>query len=144
MEHIAKKVKAKTLFATHYHELAVLEDELEGVKNFNTACKKRGDEITFLRKIIPGSAEASYGIEVALLAGVPMPVVKRAKEILQSVESGQSVEIKSNKKAENTMQMGFAMPNPVVDELKNIDPTILTPIEAMNKLYELCQKAKNN
>lgn len=144
MEHIAKKVKAKTLFATHYHELSVLEDELEGVKNFNTACKKRGDEITFLRKIVPGSAEASYGIEVALLAGVPMSVVKRAKEILASVEKGESVEVKSNKKSEDTFQLGFGMVNPVVDELKSIDPTTLTPIEAMNKLYELCQKAKNN
>lgn len=144
MEYIAKKVKAKTLFATHYHELAVLENELEGVKNFNTACKKRGDDITFLRKIVPGSAEASYGIEVALLAGVPMSVVKRAKEILKTVETGEGVEVKSNKKAEESMQMGFAMQNPLVDELKNIDPTILTPIEAMNKLYELCQKAKDN
>ena len=143
MEHIAKKVKAKTLFATHYHELSVLEDELEGVKNYNTACKKRGDEITFLRKIVPGSAEASYGIEVALLAGVPMSVVKRAKEILASVEKGETVEVKSNKKAEDTFQMGFGMANPVAEELKSIDPTTLTPIEAMNKLYELCQKAKN-
>ncbi|MBQ8541165.1 MAG: DNA mismatch repair protein MutS [Clostridia bacterium] len=144
MEHIAKKVKAKTLFATHYHELSVLENELEGVKNFNTACKKRGDEITFLRKIVPGSAEASYGIEVASLAGVPMSVVKRAKEILASVEKGESVEVKSNKKTEDSFQLGFGMVNPVVDELKSIDPTTLTPIEAMNKLYELCQKAKNN
>lgn len=143
MEHIAKKVKAKTLFATHYHELSVLEDELEGVKNYNTACKKRGDEITFLRKIVPGSAEASYGIEVALLAGVPMSVVKRAKEILAGIEKGENVEVKSNKKTEDTFQMGFGMVNPIAEELKSIDPTTLTPIEAMNKLYELCQKAKN-
>lgn len=144
MEHIAKKVKAKTLFATHYHELSVLEDELDGVKNFNTACKKRGDDITFLRKIVPGSAEASYGIEVALLAGVPMSVVKRAKEILSAVESGSAAtcEVKNNKE-EPSMQMGFSMSNPLVDELKLIDPTTLTPIEAMNKLYEICQKAKN-
>ncbi len=143
MEHIAKKIKAKTLFATHYHELAVLEDQLEGVKNFNTACKKRGDDITFLRKIVPGSAEASYGIEVALLAGVPMSVVKRAKEILKDVESG---EVKHTEvvKSEDTMQISFDMKNPLVEELKIIDPTVLTPIEAMNKLYELCQKAKSN
>lgn len=141
MEHIAKKVKAKTLFATHYHELAVLEDELGGVKNFNTACKKRGDDITFLRKIVPGSAEASYGIEVALLAGVPMAVVKRAKEILARVENGESGYEPTEKK-ETSMQLGFDMANPLVEELKKIDPTILTPIEAMNKLYEICQKAK--
>ncbi len=144
MEHIAKKVKAKTLFATHYHELSVLENELSGVKNFNTACKKRGDDITFLRKIVPGCAEASYGIEVALLAGVPTSVVKRAKEILASVEKGEGVEVKSEKVADEGMQMGFGMSSPLIEELKNIDPTTLTPIEAMNKLYELCQKAKNN
>ncbi len=143
MEHIAKKVKAKTLFATHYHELSVLEDELSGVKNYNTACKKRGDDITFLRKIVPGSADQSYGIEVALLAGVPMTVVKRAKEILKNVEEGDHHHIESgHKKEEETMQLGFNMPNPIVDELKKIDPTVLTPIEAMNKLYELSQKAK--
>ncbi len=143
MEHIAKKVKAKTLFATHYHELKVLEDELKGVKNFNTACKKRGDDITFLRKIIPGSADESYGIEVALLAGVPEAVVKRAKEILKDVESGQ-VKESAVKREEPSLQMGFSMTSPIVDELKNIDPTVLTPIEAMNKLYEICQKAKNS
>lgn len=142
MEHIAKKIKAKTLFATHYHELAVLEDELDGVKNYNTACKKRGDDITFLRKIIPGSADQSYGIEVALLAGVPSGVVKRAKEILKNVEQGEVKQVEKNHEPQS-MQLGFGMTNPIVDELKNIDPTILTPIEAMNKLYEICQKAKN-
>lgn len=142
MEHIAKKVKAKTLFATHYHELAVLENELSGVKNYNTACKKRGDDITFLRKIVPGSADQSYGIEVALLAGVPQNVVKRAKEILKTVESGET-KVHKVEKPEPSMQIGFAMTNPIVEELKNIDPTVLTPIEAMNKLYEICQKAKN-
>lgn len=143
MEHIAKKVKAKTLFATHYHELSVLEEELEGVKNFNTACKKRGDDITFLRKIVPGCAEASYGIEVALLAGVPTSVVKRAKEILSHVEKGGGTEAPVRKKEDEVRQIGFAMESPVVEELKKIDPTTLTPIEAMNKLYEICQKAKS-
>ncbi len=143
MEYIAKKIKAKTLFATHYHELAVLENELTGVKNFNTACKKRGDDITFLRKIVPGSADQSYGIEVALLAGVPQTVVKRAKEILAHVESGEGEKYVPEPKKEEIMQLGFSMTNPVIEELKKIDPTILTPIEAMNKLYELSQKAKN-
>ncbi len=142
MEHIAKKIKGKTLFATHYHELNVLEKELDGVKNFNTACKKRGDDITFLRKIVPGSADESYGIEVALLAGVPNTVVKRAKDILKDVESGK-VEHSEPEEKEEVMQMGFDMTNPLVEELKKIDPTVLTPIEAMNKLYELCQKSKN-
>ena len=83
MDYIVKKIGPKTLFATHYHELAALEDELPGVKNFNTACKKRGDDITFLRKIVRGQADDSYGIEVAKLAGVPEYVVKKAKEILK-------------------------------------------------------------
>ncbi len=144
MEHIAKKLKAKTLFATHYHELAVLEDELKGVKNYNTACKKRGDDITFLRKIVRGSAEASYGIEVALLAGVPDSVVRRAKEILHLVENGEKGEVPVKREEDNSMQLNFMVSNPIVDELKNLDPTILTPIEAMNKLYELSQKAKMN
>lgn len=144
MEHIALKIKAKTLFATHYHELAVLEHELPGVKNYNTACKKRGDDITFLRKIVPGSADQSYGIEVALLAGVPKSVVKRAKEILKSVEKGETEHAVEKTEKEDGMQMGFVMENPIEKELKMLDPTVLTPIEAMNKLYELCQKAKGN
>lgn len=142
VEHMVKKTCAKTLFATHYHELAALEEELDGVKNYNTACKKRGDDITFLRKIVRGQTDDSYGIEVAKLAGVPDSVVKRAKEVLKQVESG-SVKTEIREKEPN-MQLGFEaiMKNPVVEELKTIDPTTLTPIEAMNKLYELCQKAR--
>ncbi len=143
MEHLAKKIKAKTLFATHYHELVVLEDSLDGVKNFNTACKKRGDDITFLRKIVPGGADQSYGIEVAKLAGVPEAVVKRAKEILKTVESGDKVEYKEKTEKSDMGQIGFVQDNPVTEMLKKIDPTVLTPIEAMNKLYELVQMAKN-
>lgn len=143
MEHLAKKVKAKTLFATHYHELSVLEEMLDGVKNFNTACKKRGDDITFLRKIVPGGADQSYGIEVAKLAGVPDSVVKRAKEILKTVESGEKVEHKEKTEEKSTGQIGFEITNPITEILKKTDPTVLTPIEAMNTLYELVQMAKN-
>jgi DNA mismatch repair protein MutS len=141
MEYMVNKVKAKTMFATHYHELAVLENDLSGVKNYNTACKKRGDDITFLRKIVRGQTDDSYGIEVAKLAGVPDAVVKRAKEVLKNVEAGSSVPQKT-KKEEPQMQIGFdsITENPIIEELKTIDPTILTPIEAMNKLYELCSK----
>ena len=80
------------MFATHYHELTALEQEIEGVKNYNISAKKRGGEIIFLRKIVPGGTDESYGIEVAALAGVPDQVVKRAKAVLASVESGRDVQ----------------------------------------------------
>ena len=144
MEYIVKKVGAKTLFATHYHELAVLEDLFPGIKNYNTACKKRGDDITFLRKIVRGQTDDSYGIEVAKLAGVPDYVIKRAKEILKEVESG-DVKTKEKPKTEETGQIGFGSmeKSTVVDELLAVDPTTLTPIEAMNRLYELWRKASD-
>lgn len=139
VEHIAKKIKSKTLFATHYHELTALEGEIDGVINYNTSCKKRGDDITFLRRIVRGGTDDSFGIEVAKLAGVPEPVIKRAKEVLTMVERGDSK--KAETKAENTEspQLDFmAMGNSkLYEELKAIDVTTLTPIEAMNKLYEL-------
>ena len=143
IEHIAKKVGAKTLFATHYHELTALEGNIEGVVNYNTACKKRGDDITFLRRIVRGGTDDSFGIEVAKLAGVPESVIKRAKEVLASVEGGVSPSEKGGKIAtreEDAMpQMDFMAleSNKLADALRQIDVTTLTPIEAMNKLYEL-------
>lgn len=137
---------AKTLFATHYHELTALENDLEGVKNYNIAVKKRGDEITFLRKIIRGGADDSYGIEVAALAGVPQQVIKRAKVLLKSIEGGNvQPAVKTHKKVwEPEQQLDFTdqQCRGLVEELKNTDATTLTPIEAMNKLYEVCNKAK--
>ena len=146
--HDKKKLGAKTLFATHYHELTQLEDKLLGIKNYNVAVKKYGDDITFLRKIIPGGTDESYGIEVAKLAGVPEPVIKRAKEILSSIESDESfgVKIISSDKSQDsfTPQMSFAETGAIqlAHELKDLDATTFTPIEAMNKLYELSLKAK--
>ena len=143
-----KNIGAKTLFATHYHELTQLEDKLEGVKNYNIAVKKRGDDITFLRKIVPGGTDESYGIEVAALAGVPSKVIKRAKEILASIEDGTKDDVKINaseKNAESSSdQISFAdtAALSIAEELKNLDATTLTPIEAMNTLYQLSQKAR--
>ncbi len=146
IEHIAKKVSAKTLFATHYHELTALEGNIPGVVNYNTACKKRGDDITFLRRIVRGGTDDSFGIEVAKLAGVPESVIRRAKEVLSSVEgntraseTGGKIAADISEKDDASMQIGFAdMENSkVVEALKAIDVTTLTPIEAMNKLYEL-------
>ena len=141
-----KNIGAKTLFATHYHELTELEEKLEGVKNYNIAVKKRGDDITFLRKIIPGGADRSYGIEVAALAGIPDAVIKRAKKILEGIESKEGVKLKHTKKEEEPQaQLNFtdAFSNEIIDELKKLEVDIYTPVEALNKLYELSKKAKN-
>ena len=140
-----KNIGAKTLFATHYHELTELEEKLEGVKNYNIAVKKRGDDITFLRKIIPGGADESYGVEVAALAGVPNAVISRAKKILEGIENKEGVKIKNTQKTEEPiMQMSFgnSIAEEIADELKKLDVTVYTPVEALNKLYELSKKAK--
>ena len=137
-----KKLGCKTLFATHYHELTVLEEQKRGVKNYNVAVKKRGDDITFLRKIIRGGADESYGIEVAKLAGVPNAVVRRAKEILQELDGEKQVQqahMAQVKPAVDEAQMSFASApsHAVTEKLKRLDPNTLTPIEALNAIYEL-------
>lgn len=139
-----KKLGAKALFATHYHELTVMENLLDGVKNYNIAVKKRGDDITFLRRIIPGGADDSYGIEVAKLAGLPDWIIKRAKEILKEFTSGKTDDKEtfaniSPHNNEDDMQLNLldTASNAVTDKLKSVDVNTLTPIEAMNLLYEL-------
>ena len=137
-----KKLGCKTLFATHYHELTVMEEQKKGVKNYNVAVKKRGDDITFLRKIIRGGADESYGIEVAKLAGVPNAVVKRAKEILSELDGEKQVQrqqMEKVKEPEENVQMNFvsASNHAVTEKLKRVDLNTLTPIEALNILYEL-------
>lgn len=146
LEYVAnkKKLGAKTLFATHYHELSIMEDILDGVKNYNIAVKKRGDDITFLRRIVPGGTDDSYGIEVAKLAGVPDWIIKRAKQILKELENTDSTQpnINEKKKHESEDTGGqlslFGSGNSLVEErLKSIDINTLTPIESMNILFEL-------
>ena len=142
---LGKKIGAKTLFATHYHELTVLENEFDGVVNYNIAAKKRGDDITFLRKIVRGAADESYGIEVAKLAGVPNEVIRRAKEILKSIESGEAIVEKPKKRVEEeTFDMFTAIgaedEHEVAEKLRAIDINTLTPIEAMNVIFELKKK----
>ncbi len=133
-----KKLGAKTLFATHYHELTVMQDLLDGVKNYSIAVKKRGDDITFLRRIIPGGADDSYGIEVAKLAGIPNSIISRAKEILSELEAGTSAPTVIKEKNDSDMQMSLiSNDSAVVDRLKEVDLNTLTPIEAINLLYEL-------
>ena len=145
------------MFSTHYHELTDLEDEIPGIKNYNIACKKRGDDIIFLRRIVPGPADGSYGIEVAKLAGVPNPVVKRAREVLEEIvelQLGATREATAIAKTlesvddyyggADDIQMSFAgaTSNAIVEELKTLDVNTLTPIEAMQKLYDLAKRAK--
>ncbi len=150
VEYILKKIGAKTLFATHYHELTVLEERLKGVKNYQVAVKKRGDDITFLRKIIEGGTDDSYGIEVAKLAGVPNDVVKRAREIVAVLESKElaidEITLKNmpQPKKEDEAQIGFTsvVDNDVIKTLKSIDVTTLTPIEALNILNDLSKQVK--
>ena len=140
LEHIhsPKILGAKTLFATHYHELSDLEDFLPGIKNYNVAVKKRGDDITFLRKIIRGGCDDSYGIQVAKLAGVPEKVVVRAKEVLASLENGEIIKTDRKEKREDDMQMSLqSNSNDVLAKIRKLDVNMLTPLECMNVLFEI-------
>ncbi|MBE6764859.1 MAG: DNA mismatch repair protein MutS [Ruminococcaceae bacterium] len=145
LEYVAdkKKLGAKTLFATHYHELTVLETTLKCVKNYNIAAKKSGDDITFLRRIIRGGADESYGIEVAKLAGVPETVVRRAKQILKQLEEGKVTE---KKKVESVEQTMFDFSSPGEEEalllIRNADVNNMSPIEALGLLDRLCRLVK--
>ena len=133
-----KKLGAKTLFATHYHELSTMEEKLPNVKNYNIAVKKRGDQMIFLRKIVPGATDDSYGIEVAKLAGIPNAVINRAREILTELESGKGAVVHA-KPAEPDEQISMLdlRGQDICDALEKITLETLTPIEAMNELYRL-------
>ncbi|MEQ8198885.1 MAG: DNA mismatch repair protein MutS, partial [Clostridiaceae bacterium] len=160
IEHLSKgKVKPRTLFATHYHELTQLEKQINGVKNYSVAVKELKDTIVFLRKIVPGGADQSYGIEVAKLAGLPGPLITRAKEILDELESTLEIKentqemrpetkskasTKSNTKVDTKVQLGFSdiERDNFINELAAIDVMNMTPMDSMNKLYEFIKKAK--
>lgn len=142
VEHISdkKKLGARTLFATHYHELTALEQLLDGVKNYNIAVKKHGDDITFLRKIIPGGADDSYGIEVAKLAGIPNTIIRRAKRILKDIEvSAPEIEINKLEDApeEEQVSMLDIQSDSVAEKLRSVSIDTMTPLEALNLVYEL-------
>ena len=140
---VSKKLYAKTMFATHYHELTELEQLCRGVVNYNIVAKKRGEELIFLRKIVRGAADDSYGIEVAKLAGVPDEVVKRADRILANIDDHVPVDPKKSllrKQTEGdnmTMSLETMLYDRVCGELKKLDVNTLTPIEALTKVYEL-------
>ena len=133
-----KRLGAKTLFATHYHELSALENQLANVKNYNIAVKKRGDQMIFLRKIVPGATDDSYGIEVAKLAGLPAPVIARAREILSELEAeGAPAPAVRSREPEDQISMLDLTGQQAIQVLRAIQVETLTPIEAMNELYKL-------
>jgi DNA mismatch repair protein MutS len=131
--------RAKTLFATHYHELTQLAELLPGVRNYNVAVSEADGKVVFLHKIIPGGADRSYGIHVAQLAGIPNPVIQRANEILAQLEASSGKAVKINPSAPMQMAL-FPETNPMLDELKELDVNALSPIEALNKIYEWQKK----
>lgn len=162
IEHISNSrlLGAKTLFATHYHELTELEGKIDNVNNYCIAVKEKGDDIVFLRKIVKGGADKSYGIQVAKLAGVPDTVIERAKEIVEELShaditarvkdiavNGHEAKIKTKKFDEvDLAQMSLfdtVKDDDVIDEIKNLDVSNLTPIDALNTLYQLQNKLKN-
>ena len=151
VEHIKEKIECKTLFATHYHELTQLEGMIEGIKNYSIAVKKRGDDITFLRRIIEGGADESYGVEVAKLAGVPAPVIQKAKNILKKLESGEKTFnidadnpfiTKEEEQEVELTSFNSLLSEELVEKIKMIDVTTLTPIEALNELNNIVNEAK--
>jgi len=135
-----KKLGAKTLFATHYHELTAMEGTLPGVKNYNIAVKTRGEDIIFLRKIIPGGADRSYGIEVARLAGLPSTVVNRAKKILRQLEEEAGRPAPAVQAQEDQVSLTALSEGEVIDQLRRTQVDTLSPLEALNLLYELKKK----
>ncbi|MDD7380175.1 MAG: DNA mismatch repair protein MutS, partial [Succiniclasticum sp.] len=148
IEYIQTKIKAKTLFATHYHELISMEQVLEGIKNYSVAIRERGNDIVFLRRIIRGGTDRSYGVHVARLAGLPKKVVDRADEILRDYDQGKGMAVgapapaQPEKKAEPADMMGSLFTSALQSELLQLDVMSMTPIEALNALYKLQQEAK--
>ena len=163
VEHISnpKLLGAKTLFATHYHELTELEGKLDSVNNYCIAVKEKGDDIVFLRKIVKGGADKSYGIQVAKLAGLPDSVIERAKEIVEQLlanditETVKNISVETGSKKHSRKQhldevdmtqislFDTVKDDDIIEELKNIDIGNLTPLDALNKLYQLQNKVKN-
>ena len=145
LEYVAdrRKLGAKALFATHYHELTEMENELKGVKNYNIAVKKRGDDIIFLRRIVRGGADDSYGIEVAKLSGIPNSVIERAKAILKQTEEEGIVTYRTAAAPDLQISMESQGATDLLHELQILDVNTLTPIEAMGILFDLVNKAKS-
>ena len=147
LEFIASKIGAKTLFATHYHELTALEGQLKGIKNYNIAVKKRKDEIIFLRKIVPGPADGSYGTDVAKLAGLPKEVLNRAKTILRELEQidfgTREVKTASDEDFDDQMTFSQSGKDEIIRDIRMLDPYNISPMEALRILAELKKQAED-
>lgn len=141
MEYIHDKIKAKTLFATHYHQLIAMEQELSGVKNYSVAVKERGKDIVFLRRIVPGGTDRSYGVHVARLAGLPKKVLDRAEECLQEYDSDNSRPAAAPAEQQPDMMCSL-FSSGLAEQLLKLDVMSMTPIEAMNTLYKLQDEAR--
>jgi DNA mismatch repair protein MutS len=137
--HNHPQLRAKTLFATHYHELTQLSELLPGVRNYNVAVSEADGRVIFLHKIVPGATDRSYGIHVGQLAGLPRPVVQRAGEILKQLEASSGKAVRLNPIAAQQLAL-FPETNPLLNELQALDVNTLSPIEALNRLYEWQKK----
>ena len=135
-----KLLGAKTLFATHYHELTELENTLEGAANYNIAVKTKGEDIIFLRKIVPGGADRSYGIEVAKLAGLPEKVLQRARTVLRELEEENGVSYAPPRREEDQVCLSAVAEGEVLDALRRCQTDALSPLEALNLIYEWKRK----
>ncbi|RME75007.1 MAG: DNA mismatch repair protein MutS [Chloroflexi bacterium] len=146
--HNNPQIRAKTLFATHYHELTELAKYLPHVRNYNVAVAEEGDRVIFLHKIVPGGADRSYGIHVAQIAGIPKPVIDRANEILAELEGNADFRETRDRLRQSFsgIQLSFLAPetHPLIEEIKALDVDSMTPLQALNKLYELKQRANEN
>ncbi len=144
VEYIHEKVKAKTLFATHYHELTQLQEKLDGIINLTITAEERGDDIVFLRKIVKGSTNKSYGIQVARLAGIHQDIINRANEILSLIEGSHEINLNSAPKTNNKqLDLLDYKKDYFIDRIKNIDIDSTTPKEALNILYNLIEDANS-
>jgi DNA mismatch repair protein MutS len=141
-EHLHDHIGAKTIFATHYQELTRLADRLPGVVNFSVAVREEHDEIIFLRRLVPGGADRSYGVDVARLAGLPPAVVERAREILRELETGGGTSSPPPPRRPAQLALFAAPPHPVVERLRATDVNQLTPVQALVLLAELASGAR--
>jgi DNA mismatch repair protein MutS len=149
-EHLHNTVGCKTIFATHYHELTQLADSLVAVRNYNVQVREVGDEVLFLHRLQPGGADRSYGIEVGRLAGLPPVVLKRATELLRLLEAEQIVprsgrpSAASARTTDDQLALFGVMPHPVVQQLRNVEPNTMTPIQALEMLARLVDEVKRD
>jgi DNA mismatch repair protein MutS len=144
--HDRTRIGARTLFATHYHEMAQLERQRDGIKNYRVSVHERDGEIVFLRKIVAGGADRSYGIHVAKLAGIPGSVIERARAVLAQLEQPESALGRPvlEQSKESAPSPALPQPHPLIEEVKQIDLFSLTPLDALNRLAELQRKVRSD